>query len=160
MLNYTKIKDVKDPTGNREEDAGYDFYIPADWNNSKPMKLYIGEQVNIPSGIKVILPHSTMLTMFNKSGVALKKGLTVGACIIDESYRGEIHLNLFKVVKGTQDEKDENGFYTVLTPGEKIVQGVICPIINSKMEYINNEEYDNMPKTSRDSGGFGSTGVN
>lgn len=160
MLNYTKIKDVKDPTGNREEDAGYDFYIPADWNDSKPMKLYIGEQVNIPSGIKVILPHSAMLTMFNKSGVALKKGLTVGACIIDESYRGEIHLNLFKVVKGTKDEKDENGFYTVLTPGEKIVQGVICPIINSKMECINNEEYDNMPKTSRDSGGFGSTGVN
>ena len=104
-MKYTKIRNVKDPTGNRKEDAGFDFYIPNDWNEGKPYYIRIGEQVNIPSGIKIKLKNTQMMKMDNKSGVALKKGLVFGATIIDSGYRGEIHLNLFKVVRGKEDIK-------------------------------------------------------
>jgi dUTP pyrophosphatase len=159
MIYFTKVRNVKNISGNRDEDAGYDFYIPTDWNNGKDYKLYVGEQINIPSGIKIYLKKSTMFLMLNKSGVALKKGLSVGACVIDESYRGEIHINLFKCVKGLEDKKDENGWYTILRPGEKIVQGVICNISNESFEEIDNPTYSNLFKTNRGSNGFGSTGV-
>ena len=99
-MKYTKIRDVKNPTGDRQADAGIDFYIPNDWNDGKPMKVFVGQQVNIPSGIKVKVPQGMMLKLDNKSGVSLKKGLVVGATIVDTSSREEIHLNMFKDVEG------------------------------------------------------------
>lgn len=159
-MKYTMIKNVKQPTGNRKEDAGVDLYIPADWNDGRPMKLFIGQQVNIPSGIKVKVPDGYELKIDNKSGIALKRGLLVGACIIDPGYRGEIHLNFFKVVKGTEDKRNWCGrLYTVLTPGDKITQGILCKTSTENWNKISNEEYEKGPKTARNAGGFGSTGT-
>lgn len=159
-MKFTKITDVKIPTGNRTEDAGLDFYIPNDWNNGKPMKLFIGQQVNIPSGIKVKVPQGMMLQFNNKSGVAIKKGLVVGACVIDTGYRGEVHLNLFKVVAGKEDKKTLFGKrYIVLTPGEKIVQGVLVKVSTENINEISVKQYDKGPKTQRSDKGFGSTGT-
>jgi len=159
-MKYTKIRDVKDPTGLRMEDAGLDFYIPNDWNNGKPMRLYIGQQVNIPSGIKVKVPQGMMLKFDNKSGVSLKRGLVVGATIVDTGYRGECHINLFKVVKGTEDKRTWYGRrYTVLNPGDKIVQGVLVKISTEGINKISTKQYDQGPATKRSTGGFGSTGT-
>ena len=159
-MKYTKIRDVKAPTGNRKEDAGLDLFIPADFNNGKPMKLFMGQQVNIPSGIKVKVPQDMMLKIDNKSGVALKKGLLVGATIVDTGYRGEVHLNLFKVVAGKEDKKTWYGKrYTVLTPGEKITQGILIRISTENITEVSNKEYEKGPKTKRSTGGFGSTGT-
>ena len=38
MIYFTKVRNVKNISGNRDEDAGYDFYIPADWNDGKEFK--------------------------------------------------------------------------------------------------------------------------
>ena len=164
---YTKIRDVKDPSGNRKEDAGVDFFIPNDWNEGKPLILRLGEQTNIPSGIKIKLKNTQYLQMMNKSGVSLKKGLTFGASVIDSGYRGELHLDMFKVVKGTEDIRVRRrgilgwlGFKewaTVLTPGEKIIQGIIMCISNEALKGVPNKVYDQGPKSKRSTGGFGST---
>lgn len=165
---YTKIRDVKDPTGNRKEDAGLDFYVPNDFNNGQPYVLRLGEQVNIPSGIKTKFNKTQYLQTMNKSGVALKKGLVFGACVIDSGYRGEIHLNMFKVVKGTEDIRvRRRGFLgflgfkewaTVINPGDKIIQGIIINISNESAKYISVKDYEKGPKTKRAAGAFGSTG--
>lgn len=165
---YTKTRDVKDPAGNRKEDAGLDFFVPNDWNDGKAYILRMNEQVNIPSGIKTKFKNNQYLQMMNKSGVALKKGLVFGACVIDSGYRGEIHLNMFKVVKGTEDIRVRRrgilgwlGFKewaTVINPGDKIIQGIIINISNESAKYISNKDYEKGPKTKRSSGGFGSTG--
>ena len=63
---YTKVRDVKDPTGNRDEDNGLDFYVPNDWNNGKPYILRMNEQVNIPSGIKVKVEKNKTFRIENK----------------------------------------------------------------------------------------------
>lgn len=155
-MKYTKIRQVKDPTGNRKEDAGVDLYIPSDFNNGKPMKLYRGQQVNIPSGIKVKVPYGMELKFDNKSGVSLKKGLVVGATIVDTGYRGEIHLNLFKVVKGTEDKRDWLGRpYTVIQAGDKIIQAILCKISTESWNMISNESYEKGPATKRGVKGFG-----
>ena len=165
---YTKIRDVKDITGNRKEDAGLDFFVPADFNDGKPYVLRMNEQVNIPSGIKTKLKSNQYLQMMNKSGVSIKKGLVFGACVIDSGYRGEIHLNMFKVVRGSEDIRvRRRGFLgwlgfkqwaTVINPGDKIIQGIIIDISNEKANYTSPKSYEKGPVTKRGAGGFGSTG--
>ena len=165
---YTKSRTVKDPNGNRKEDAGLDFFVPNDWNDGKSYILRMGEQVNIPSGIKTKVKKDQYIQMMNKSGVALKKGLVFGACVIDSGYRGEIHLDMFKVVKGTEDIRvRRRGFLgwlgfkewaTVINPGDKIIQGIIINISNEPAKYISAKEYEKGPRTKRQAGGFGSTG--
>ena len=170
---YTKVRDVKDPTGNRDEDNGLDFYVPNDWNNGKPYILRMNEQVNIPSGIKVKVEKNKTFRIENKSGVSVKKGLVRGASVIDPGYRGEIHLNLFKVVKGSQDIKVRypgilgfigmlfgiKTYATVINPGEKITQGIIENVSSEALKYVKPEQYEKGPKTKRQSGSFGSTGT-
>lgn len=169
-MQYTKVRDVKDITGLREENAGFDFFVPNDWNNGKKYILRIGEQVNIPSGIKIKLNSDQMMKMDNKSGIALKRGLIFGATIIDAAYRGEIHLNLFKVVKGSEDIRvRKRGFLgllgfkewaTVISPGDKIIQGIIHKISNEDAIFVSEKAYEQGPKTKRGARGFGEgTGI-
>ena len=167
-MEYTKIRDVKTPSGLRTEDAGIDFYIPNDWNDGKPYILRINEQVLIPSGIKTKFKNNLALIMTNKSGISLKKGTVQGSCVIDSAYRGELHINLHKDCKGTEDIRVRRrgvlgwlGFKewaAVITPGEKITQGILYKISNEELEEVSNKEYEKGPKTNRSTGGFGSTG--
>ena len=159
-MKYTKIRDVKEPEGDKKENVGQDFFIPNDWNNGKPKRLYIGQQVKIPSGIKVKVPMGWTLNFDNKSGVALKKGLSVGAKVVDPSYRGEINISLFKVARGTEDKRDWLGRrYTVLTPGEKIVQAILYKVSMEAWNKISEKSYNQGPATKRSTHGFGSTGT-
>lgn len=183
-MKYTKTGDVKNPTGNRKEDSGIDLFVPNDWNNGEPYKLYFGEQVNIPTAIKFDIPEGYHVQIENKSGVSTKKGVTRGATVCDHGYRGVVHVNLHKGVIGTEDlidiacgESDltiapfneamdnkkirrENitSAYTLIIPGEKIAQAILYKISDEEIEEISNEEYDQV-QTSRGSGGFGSTGT-
>lgn len=176
-MKYAKTANVKDPTGRRGEDAGIDLFVPDDWNDGKPFKLYVGEQVNIPSAIKFDIPEGYELQIENKSGVATKKGVTRGATICDHSYRGVVHVNLHKGVIGRDDfidgmdgnpipqadiiegRREKLGyFYTIITPGEKIAQAILYKISDEPIEEIPLEEYDAV-ETVRGSGAFGSTGT-
>lgn len=168
-MKYTKIGNVKNPVGNRQEDAGLDFYVSEDFNDGKPYIIRIGEQVNIPSRIKVKVPQGMMMLYENKSGVSRKKGFVRLACVVDTSYRGECSLNLGKVVKGTEDIRVRRrgilgwlGFKewaAVINPGEKIIQGILVKISEEEIQEVSNEEYEKGPKTKRGEGSFGSTGT-
>jgi len=157
-MQYTKTRDVKSPTGRRVADAGMDLYIPNDWNHGMTMRLFVGQQVNIPTGIKVNIPEGYMVKIDNKSGVAIKKGLVVGATIIDHAYRGEMHCNMQKASVGTEDNTT-NQPYCELVPGEKIAQAVLIKVSDVNWDEISNEEYDALPETVRGEGAFGSTTV-
>lgn len=168
---YTKTTEtVHDLTGDRENDAGIDFYVDSTWNDGKPYIIRIGEQVNIPSNIRVKLSNKNqVLLLENKSGVAHKKGLCRLACAIDFSYRGICHVNLAKVCKGTEDIRVRRrgllgwlGFKewaAVINPGEKIIQGIIYQTSSESIIQVSEKEYEKGPKTKRGAGGFGSTGI-
>ena len=108
------MRGVKTPTRGTKHSAGIDFYVPDDFEG---IEVSPGQKAFIPSGIKVNVPAGHALIAFNKSGVALKKSLFVGACVVDEDYQGEIHLHVVNVGDKT----------TMISPGEKLVQLVLLP---------------------------------
>ena len=145
FLNYTKTRDVKDPVRANATDAGIDFFIPNDYTE---IILAPQEDVLIDSGIKVIVPKGYALIFKEKSGVAVKKKLTIGAAVVDSDYRGVVHFHLF----------NNGADYRTLNPGEKIIQGLVVPVMLCEPLEITEEEYE-LNKTMRGEGGFGSTGT-
>jgi dUTP pyrophosphatase len=145
-VKISKIRDVKTPTRANSTDAGIDFFIPNDYEGKT--ELFPGESCFIPSGIKVNVPKGYALIAFNKSGVATKKGLHVGACVVDCGYQGELHINLTNV--SAEDQK--------IDAGDKIVQFVLLPLGDPVVELVEeNNLYES--KSSRGEGGFGSSGI-
>lgn len=144
MLKYTKVKDVKSPVRGHETDAGIDFFVP---NDFEEVTLKPGEDVLINSGIKVIVPRGYALIFKEKSGVATKKKLTIGAAVVDSDYRGVVHFHLFN--NGLVDQ--------TISAGDKIIQGLLVPIALDNLELISNDDYA-LYETERAEGGFGSTG--
>lgn len=145
-MKISKTRKVKTPTRGTKFSAGLDFYIPEDFS-WKYMCVSKGQSILIPSGIKANIPKGYALIAFNKSGVATKKGLAVGACVVDEDYQGEIHIHLINI-----SEKE-----VVLEPGDKIIQFILLPVFYDFVtEVPESELYET--ETSRGLGGFGSTG--
>lgn len=142
-MKVQKLRDVKTPNRGTTVSAGIDFYVPEDFETTT---LAPGESVLIPSGIKVQVPRGYALIAFNKSGVSVKQGLSVGACVVDEDYEGEVHLHMINTSNKEQ----------VIATGQKLVQFVLIPV-----SYFDVEEVDKIQSrnTERGSGGFGSTGL-
>ena len=146
MILFHKTRDVKSPERSGKN-AGYDFFIPNDWH--KLWTIQPGESVNIPSGIKVSLPNNTCFIAFNKSGIAAKYSLQVGASVVDENYAGEIHLNLINV--GDQDVQ--------LKAGQKILQFVLFNQKNHELQEVKSHDpWETKEDEERGDKGFGSTG--
>ena len=147
MITFTKTRDVKSPQRGTDGSAGLDFFIP---NDSETIHLYPGESAKIPSGIKVMIPYGYAGIFFNKSGIG-SKGVTVGACVVDSDYRGEVHLDVHNVTK--------DKIYA-FKPGEKLVQMLIMPVDMGQPTECPTDLFDELyNNTKRGSGGFGSTGV-
>lgn len=168
-LKIQKIRDVKTPTRAYSTDAGIDFYIPNDLKDTdlhsgipfcnsrlnanidthavRSIVLLPHTSVLIPTGIKMAVPDNYALIFFNKSSLATKKHLDVGACVIDSGYRNEVHVHL------TNTSEDE----IRLEPGDKIIQGIVLPISTCVPELV--DDIDALGPTDRGLGGFGSTGT-
>ncbi len=162
MVLIEKIREVKTPDRGTLESAGIDFYIPhftveqtTELNRDivaatiKDLGANIviapgGDKI-IPSGIKAKFLPGHALIAFNKSGVSTKLGLTVGACVVDSDYQGEIMIHL---INTTQK-------FVKLPLGKKIVQFVLVPIANNKV--VLSENIHVIP-TERGDGKCGSTG--
>ncbi|MBI5574713.1 MAG: dUTP diphosphatase [Elusimicrobia bacterium] len=99
----------------------------------------------VPTGIKVAVPDGFELQIRPRSGLALKKGITVlnAPGTIDSGYRGEVCVILHNSSNKTVKIKS----------GERIAQSALC-----KVEKICWQEVKNLNKTKRNEGGFGSTG--
>jgi len=146
MILFHKTRDVKSPERSGKN-AGYDFFIPNDWHKIWTVKP--GESVNIPSGIKVSLPNNTCFIAFNKSGIAAKYSLQVGASVVDENYKGEIHLHLVNV--GDQDVQ--------LKAGQKILQFVLINQEYHELQEVKSHSpWETKEDDERGDRGFGSTG--
>ena len=165
-MEYTKTREVKNPMRANAGDAGIDFFVPEysdkffadliEKNTSNKVcitkhDIIVGPhgKILIPAGVKVIVPEGNALIAFNKSGIASKFGLDIGACVIDEGYRGEMHINLLN----TSDEEVKINY------GQKITQFLLMPVNNNMPIEITNERYSEHENTDRGEGGFGSSGI-
>ncbi len=133
--------DVLMPQYSHPGDAGMDMYNMGDDIMLKPLTRAL-----LPTGLKVAVPLGYELQVRPRSGMALKKGLTVlnTPGTIDSGYRGEVGIIIYNS-SGTED--------ALIKKGDRIAQ-----IVLKKVEEIEWQEVEDLDDTSRSEGGFGSTG--
>jgi dUTP pyrophosphatase len=121
--------------------AGMDLCAAID----KPITIKSGERCIIPVGFALAVPSGFEAQVRPRSGLAAKNGITTlnSPGTIDADYRGEIGVIL--VNHGQED--------FVINPGDRIAQMIIA-----KYERAELQEVDELDKTARGVGGFGSTG--
>ena len=130
------------PSYSTSSSAGMD--IRANIDNALLLKPF--ERCLVPTGLFVELPVGFEAQIRPRSGLALKKGLSVlnSPGTIDADYRGEIGVILVNLSNND----------AVIEDGERICQMVIAQ--HSTVEWI---EVDTLNETQRGTGGFGHTGV-
>ena len=128
------------PIKKHTNDAGFDLISPYSVtlsNNNSVTKLDMQISIAIPKGnMGLIVPRSGLGTR------GLKIANTVG--VIDSDYRGNIILNLINTDR----------IRIKIERGDRIAQLIIVPITLCDLKLV-----DNLDKTVRGSGGFGSTGI-
>lgn len=112
---------------------------------SEPMTLVPMQRVLVPTGLYIALPSGYEAQVRPRSGLALKKGITVlnSPGTIDADYRGEIRVILINL--STEP--------FVMEDGERIAQLVIA-----RHEQAVWQEVEVLDETQRGAGGFGHTG--
>lgn len=114
-------------------------------NLSDPLTIAPLQRCLVPTGLYISLPQGFEAQIRPRSGLALKKGITVlnSPGTIDADYRGEICIILINL----------SAEPFVIEDGERIAQMVIA-----HHEQVAWEEVDVLDETSRGAGGFGHTG--
>jgi dUTP pyrophosphatase len=109
------------------------------------LTLLPGARSLVPTGIAVAIPAGFEGQVRMRSGLALKKGLSLlnGPGTIDSDYRGEIGVILANL----------GGEPVTIERGERIAQLVIAPVAQAEIV-----EASELSDTARGAGGFGSTG--
>ena len=125
------------PTRGSKEAAGYDI-CTLDTVLIPPF-----QRTLVSTGLAMTVPEGTYGQLAPRSGLSVKKGLHVGAGVIDRDYTGEVKVLLVNL----SSEPIE------LQSNDRVAQ-----LILKKIETPEVVEVDELTETLRGVGGFGSTG--
>lgn len=105
-----------------------------------------GARALVKTGLVFLLPEGWEAQVRPRSGLALKKGVTVlnSPGTIDAGYRGEVGVILINLGREP----------FAIKPGDRIAQIVLAPVTQAEIR-----EAAAIDETDRGTGGFGSTGV-
>ena len=152
ILQYYMLRGSEfPPVRANPSDAGLDLRWCPHEESETALSISPGESVLVPTGCTFGIPHGYMMEIKNKSGVAYKRQLLVGACVVDSGYEGEVFVNLHNVGSETQ----------FLEPGDKVAQAVVVPVVHARFVASQTPDiYDWYPITisNRGTGALGSTG--
>lgn len=126
------------PTRGSPLAAGYDVY------SAENCKIEPNERALVALDISIACPIGTYARLAPRSGLTVKKGIHVGAGVVDADYRGPVKVALFNLGKETFEIKQ----------GDRIAQLILEQIAMADIE-----EVTELTETVRGAGGFGSTGV-
>jgi len=134
-------QDLPLPVYATEGAAGMDLLAAV----GEPVTIAPGQRALIPTGLAIALPPGYELQIRPRSGLALRNGIVLpnSPGTIDEDYRGEIQV----IVLNTGHEPFR------VERGTRIAQAVLAPVVRAGWE-----EVADLDVTSRNEGGFGSTG--
>ncbi len=130
------------PAYETEQSAGMDLRA----NLNEPVTLAPLQRCLVPTGLFISLPKGYEAQVRPRSGLAIKKGVTVlnAPGTIDADYRGEICVILVNL--------SQEPF--VINDGERVAQMVVA-----RHEQVEWTEVEILDDTERGTGGFGHTGV-
>ena len=111
----------------------------------EPIELKPGTSCLVPTGLSLAFSKEYEIQIRPRSGLAAKNNISIlnTPGTIDSDYRGELKIILFN--HGSQNFMIKNN--------DRVAQMVLVPIITMELE-----ETNELPKTIRGEGGFGSTG--
>jgi dUTP pyrophosphatase len=98
----------------------------------------------VPTGLAIAIPPGHYGRIAPRSSLAWKHHIDVGAGVVDEDFRGHVHVVLF----------NHNSEPFEIKQGDRIAQLIIEVIAHPKIQ-----EVDTQDDTERGQGGFGSTGI-
>ncbi len=119
-------------------DAGMDLFAVTD------LTLAPQERRAIPTGIAIQIPEGYVGLVWDKSGRAIKEGLSTMAGVVDAGYRGEVQVIVVNL----------GGEPIRIEKHQKVAQLLIQPVLAPNLE-----EVESLSNTSRGESGFGSTGL-
>jgi len=145
VIKYQNNSTNEDLSYKYIDDSGMDLRA----NLKTPMTIKSLERALVPTGIHFELPESLEIQVRPRSGLAIKSGITVlnTPGTVDRGYNGEIKIILMNL------SKDD----FVINHGDRIAQAVVSPVISGR--WCNLKKINNLTKTQRGDGGFGSTGI-
>lgn len=131
------------PAYQTDHAAGLDLLAAVD--EQTPLTLSPGARALVPTGLAIALPPGFEGQVRPRSGLALKHGVTVlnSPGTIDADYRGEVSVILIN--------HGQEPF--VVRRGERVAQLIVSPVTRGKLDLV-----VALTKTTRNTGGFGSTG--
>tara|TARA_Y100001963_G_C6675328_1_gene397119 strand:- start:47 stop:634 length:588 start_codon:yes stop_codon:yes gene_type:complete len=150
IIEYKRArKNARPPERANPSDAGLDVFYSPLLKEEDNIKIKPGQSAIIPTGLKFGVPHGYMLEVKNRSSIAAKRSLVVGACVVDSGYDGEVFVNLHNVGENTQ----------IIEAGQKIAQLVMIPVVHFRALETNGSLYGWWPITmsGRGDGALGST---
>ena len=137
-------KDLPLPTYQTASSAGLD--LQAAIAPQTTLVIEPGSRELVPTGLAIELPEGFEAQIRPRSGLALKKGVTLVNTpgTIDADYRGEIGV----IVINHGAEPFE------IVRGDRIAQMIVAPVVQARLV-----EVDDLSSSDRGAGGVGSTGV-
>lgn len=129
--------DAKLPQYAGTGDVGMDLYC------QNKFSVLPGDRAEIPTGIAIEFPDGYAALVWDKGGIAVKRGLKTLGGVFDASYRGDYIICLLNTSNETQH----------FDAGDKIAQLII-----QKVEIADIEETVELSDSDRGHGRFGSTG--
>jgi dUTP pyrophosphatase len=130
------------PAPATEGSAGVDLRAMLD----VPLTLEAGASALIPSGIAIHIGDPTLCALvLPRSGLGHKHGIVLGNLVgvIDADYQGPLMISCW----------NRSGVAFTITPGERIAQLVIVPVVRAAFEVV-----EDFSPSARGEGGFGSSG--
>jgi len=147
-IEYFRTRNsAQPPRRANPSDAGMDLAFAPD--SGEPVTIRPGESMICATGLKFGVPHGYMLQIMNRSSIAARRSLIVGAHVVDAGYDGEVFINLHNIGQDVQ----------VIQPGERVAQAVLIPVVHvSPVEYEWDDLYSRVRvHSSRGDGALGST---
>ena len=141
-LNYVYKSDNQEPEYAYSTDSGFDLRA----NETVTLDPF-GRSL-IPTGLYLDVPERCEIQVRPKSGLAIKRGLSVlnTPGTVDYGYTGEIKVIVFNFNNESQ----------TIYKGDKIAQAVVCPVAQGNQ--VNLVRVEEIKEKDRNSNGFGSTG--
>ena len=121
-------------------------------DNAAGLDLFSAEKLTIPAGGRAIIktgisfrfPEGTYGRIAGRSGLTIKRGITIGAGVVDPDYEGDVGVVAFNL---------SNTEWSVKI-GDRVAQLILEKFLKVNVVEIN----DDSKRTTRGKSGFGSTG--
>lgn len=141
-LNYVYKSENPEPEYAYSTDSGFDLRA------NEFVTLEPFGRALIPTGLYLDVPERCEVQVRPKSGLAIKRGLSVlnTPGTVDYGYTGEIKVIVFNFTNESQ----------TINKGDKIAQAVVCPVAQGNQ--IDLVKVESIKEKDRNSNGFGSTG--